>query len=59
MKTAPYLALVCVVTFGYVVSSVVNANWPEFRGPTADGKTTADVPIEFGEGKNVVCKPPV
>ncbi len=41
-------------------TSVASAeNWPEFRGPTADGKTTADPPIKFSEKENVVWKTPV
>jgi len=34
-------------------------NWPEFRGPMADGKTTADLPLTFSEEENVIWKTPV
>jgi outer membrane protein assembly factor BamB len=34
-------------------------NWPEFRGPTGDGKTTAKLPVTFSETENVVWKTPV
>ncbi len=32
-------------------------NWPEFRGPTADGHASqSELPVEFGEDKNVQWK---
>jgi outer membrane protein assembly factor BamB len=35
-------------------------NWPQFRGPTANGQTTAKgLPIAFGENQNVLWKTPV
>jgi outer membrane protein assembly factor BamB len=37
----------------------VAENWPEFRGPTGDGKTTAKLPLTFSETENVVWKTPV
>ena len=36
--------------------SVSAAQWSEFRGPNGAGKTEADLPLEFGEGKNVKWK---
>ncbi len=44
------ISLVCVV-------SSADENWNEFRGPSGDGVSTAkDLPIEFGESKNVRWK---
>ncbi|MCB1090505.1 MAG: PQQ-binding-like beta-propeller repeat protein [Verrucomicrobiae bacterium] len=38
----------------------VRADWPEFRGPTADGIVTeSDLPLEWAEDKNVVWKTPI
>lgn len=35
-------------------------DWPEFRGPTGQGHAKADnVPLEWGQNKNVVWKQPV
>jgi len=36
--------------------SVSAAQWSEFRGPNGAGKTEANLPLEFGEGKNVKWK---
>lgn len=33
--------------------------WPEFRGPTGDGHTTADLPVEWGPEKNVAWRTPI
>ena len=35
------------------------AQWSEFRGPNGEGKTAANLPLEFGEGKNVKWKMPM
>lgn len=40
-------------------TSVQSAEWNQFRGPNADGKTEAALPLEFGEEKNVVWKTPM
>ncbi|HEX6984117.1 MAG TPA: PQQ-binding-like beta-propeller repeat protein, partial [Planctomycetaceae bacterium] len=52
--------------FGLLVSlslslpAVAGGNWPEFRGPNGVGVVPgADLPAEFGEGKNVVWKTPI
>ena len=44
-----------------VVSRVVAmAQWPEFRGPLAQGHSTEKgLPVEWNEGKNIVWKVPV
>ncbi|MCF7674049.1 MAG: PQQ-binding-like beta-propeller repeat protein [Akkermansiaceae bacterium] len=35
-------------------------NWPQFRGPEANGQTAAKgLPVKFGEGDNVLWKTPV
>ena len=35
-------------------------NWPQFRGPHANGQTTAQgLPVTFGESQNVRWKTPV
>ena len=57
MMTALRTSLVVALLFA--CNPIARANWPEFRGPTADGKTTSNVPLEFGEDKNVVWKTPV
>jgi len=35
------------------------AHWNQFRGPNGEGKTDANLPLEFGEGKNVKWKTPM
>jgi len=35
------------------------AQWNQFRGPNGEGKTDADLPLEFGESKNVTWKTPM
>ncbi len=37
-------------------SSIALAQWPEFRGPNADGTVSADLPTEWSEEKNVTWK---
>ncbi len=34
-------------------------SWSQFRGPNGEGKTTAKLPMELGEGKNVKWKTPM
>ena len=46
------------VTLGSALS-VSAAQWSEFRGPNGSGKTDANLPLEFGEGKNVKWKTPM
>ena len=48
------LPLLCLSTHGGQDS------WPEYRGPGADGKTTAtDLPLSWSEKKNVTWKVPI
>lgn len=43
-----------------VISTNLQASdWNQFRGPKANGKTDADLPLEFGEDKNVAWKIPM
>ena len=51
-------ALSLVLSCAFFASSLWAAdNWPEFRGPTADGHSDATgLPLEFGEGSNVKWK---
>ena len=41
------------------VMALSAAQWNQFRGPNGEGKTDADLPLEFGEGKNVTWKAPM
>jgi len=42
-----------------IATSLQAADWNQFRGPNADGKTDAKLPLEFGEDKNVAWKTPM
>ncbi len=54
---APRLALLLSLT---VHAAFAADNWPQFRGPSGDGRSDASgLPTEFGEGKNVKWKAPV
>lgn len=45
------------VLFFFVAAPLAAEDWPEFRGPGAQGhSTTKNLPSEWGEGKNVVWK---
>ncbi|MBL9153428.1 MAG: PQQ-binding-like beta-propeller repeat protein [Verrucomicrobiales bacterium] len=51
MKIAPLLLLAGLLT------PTLAAEWPEFRGPTADGLVqTEGLPTEWAEGKNIAWK---
>ena len=52
----PCLSLLLLV---FISTSLQAADWNQFRGPNADGKTAADLPLEFGEDKNVAWKTPM
>src|SRR5438445_12184685 len=42
------------------VAAPPRAEWPEFRGPTQDGHSTATgLPTEWGPEKNIVWKTPL
>ena len=52
------LRCLCLVFF--LVAAAPAAEWPEFRGPTGQGHSTAtNLPIEWGPEKNVAWKQPV
>ncbi len=34
-------------------------SWPEFRGPTGDGRVDAEIPLEWSETRNVAWKTPI
>ena len=55
MLVRSFIPLVCVL---WIVSiSPADAPWPQFRGPSGDGIVTdQNVPLEFGEKKNLVWK---
>ena len=51
-----------VALFGVLtwISAATAADWPEFRGPTRDGISTAsDVPVEWSATENVAWKQPI
>jgi outer membrane protein assembly factor BamB len=49
--------LVAVSVFTLALSLSARADWPEFRGPTADGVVTdSGLPTEWAEGKNIAWK---
>jgi len=56
MKTNLCPSLLLVVAFT-TPTLAAGPYWNQFRGPNGDGKTAAkNVPVEFGEGKNVTWK---
>ena len=56
MRLASLFALV-VLSCGSVTAG---ENWPQFRGPTGDGQSTAtDLPLRWSESKNVKWKIPI
>ena len=56
MKLASLLtAFICTATFAAAAD-----NWPQFRGPTGDGQSTAkDLPVTWSETENVKWKTPI
>ncbi len=53
------MRIVCLATCLLLIASVARAadNWSEFRGPTADGHSTAkNLPVTFGEQENIKWK---
>ena len=48
-----------VLCFLFTSSPSPAADWNQFRGADGDGKTSADLPLEFSEGKNVAWKVPL
>ena len=52
--------LIVSLCFALAASSAVAQDWPEFRGPTGQGHSTLrDLPLEWGEDRNVAWKVPV
>lgn len=52
--------LLLVIALVIVSRVVATAQWPEFRGPLAQGHSTEKgLPVEWNEGKNIVWKVPV
>ena len=47
------LLLFCVLT---LFSTCCFADWPEFRGPNADGTAEGNLPVEWSEDKNVTWR---
>ena len=47
------------ISFLSLATAVEAAEWNQFRGPNADGKTDAVLPLEFGEDRNVKWKTPM
>ena len=54
----PFLSLFLPVLLVITVDSR-GAEWDQFRGSAADGKTAADLPLEFGEKNKVVWRAPL
>jgi outer membrane protein assembly factor BamB len=45
------------ILFSCICAPLVQADWPDFRGPAADGHTSATgLPLQWSETKNVVWK---
>jgi len=51
------IAATCILTLS--AHSAIAEDWLEFRGPNGQGHTSADLPIEWSESKNIVWKVPV
>jgi len=57
-RTLPLLALAASLTFARPAGAEVN--WPEFRGPTADGHAVAaGLPVTWSEQDNIRWKTPI
>ena len=49
----------CCVLLLWVTTGTASGQWPEFRGPTADGHSSAkNLPVEWGPESNVVWRVP-
>ena len=60
MKFPPRWFVTLLSCLPVLLGHSVRADWPEFRGPTADGIVTeSDLPLEWAEDKNVVWKTPI
>jgi outer membrane protein assembly factor BamB len=55
-----WLSVCCVLAVAVAAQADDTDTWPEFRGPTRDGHTTATrLPIEFSPDTNVAWKTPI
>ena len=60
MKLSIKLFLVVFVVSFFVNSKLVLANWPDWRGPTCDGRSDATgLPMKWSETENIVWKTPI
>ena len=63
MKTAAYLILAAVTVFpgrSARAGESSEANWPDWRGPNADGRSDATgLPLHWSEEENIVWKTPI
>src|SRR4051812_27124895 len=42
-----------------LAASVMAEDWPQFRGPRQDGKSSANIPLTWSETNNVKWKTPI
>ena len=60
MKLSSKSLLVVFVVAFFVNSALVLANWPDWRGPTCDGRSDATgLPLKWSETENIVWKTPI
>ena len=58
--TARFMALPLLLTYLLGAPPLAAQDWPEFRGPTAQGHSDAvDLPLTWSEAENVVWKVPI
>ena len=41
------------------LTSFAQGEWPQFRGPTGEGRADANLPLEWSEDKNITWKTPI
>ena len=57
MKLNRRFRLIAFVVVVFANSTLAFANWPDWRGPTGDGRSDAtDLPLKWSETKNIVWK---
>src|SRR5688572_22628806 len=49
----------CAVLLAVAMISPVQADWPQFRGPTGQGLASGPLPVEWGPDRNVRWKTPI
>jgi outer membrane protein assembly factor BamB len=60
MRMSHHVLIACWLITALAASPAVAKNWPQFRGPTGQGHSSATgVPVEWGATKNVAWKVPV